>query len=90
MFFALILRLVVGITNYERGYNPGSTIITVWEGFYDTLLIKEKRKEIDEVKRIFDLDRRFIITVSLRLAQSCLFASYSVSRWKTTELQINY
>jgi len=26
---ALCLRLVVAITNYERGDNPGSTIITV-------------------------------------------------------------
>jgi hypothetical protein len=29
VFFALCLRLVVAITNYERGDNPGSTIITV-------------------------------------------------------------
>ena len=28
-FLALCLRLVVAITNYERGDNPGSTIITV-------------------------------------------------------------
>ncbi|MFT4909271.1 MAG: hypothetical protein ACI9TI_000426, partial [Natronomonas sp.] len=26
---SLCLRLVVAITNYERGDNPGSTIITV-------------------------------------------------------------
>jgi len=26
---ALCVRLVVAITNYERGDNPGSTIITV-------------------------------------------------------------
>ena len=29
VFLALCLRLVVAITNYERGDNPGSTIITV-------------------------------------------------------------
>jgi hypothetical protein len=29
LFLALYLRLVVAITNYERGDNPGSTIITV-------------------------------------------------------------
>ncbi|SDG35067.1 transposase [Halorientalis regularis] len=29
VFFALCLRLVVVITNYERGDNPGSTVITV-------------------------------------------------------------
>jgi len=28
-FLALCLRLVVAITNYERGDNPGSTVITV-------------------------------------------------------------
>lgn len=29
MFLALCLRLVVVITNYERGDNPGSTITTM-------------------------------------------------------------
>ena len=29
VFLALCLRLVVSITNYERGDNPGSTVITV-------------------------------------------------------------
>ena len=29
VFLALCLRLVVAITNYERGDNPGSTIIKV-------------------------------------------------------------
>ena len=29
VFLALCVRLVVAITNYERGDNPGSTIITV-------------------------------------------------------------
>ena len=29
VFLALCLRLVVAITNYERGDNPGSTIIRV-------------------------------------------------------------
>jgi hypothetical protein len=29
VFLALCLRLVVAITNYERGNNPGSTVITV-------------------------------------------------------------
>jgi len=29
VFLALCLRLVIAITNYERGDNPGSTIITV-------------------------------------------------------------
>jgi len=29
MILALCLRLVVAISNYERGDNPGSTIITV-------------------------------------------------------------
>ena len=29
VFLALCLRLVVAITNYERGDNPGSTVITV-------------------------------------------------------------
>jgi len=29
VFLALCLRLVVAITNYERGDRPGSTIITV-------------------------------------------------------------
>ncbi|MFC6873758.1 transposase, partial [Halobellus marinus] len=29
VFLALCLRLVLAITNYERGDNPGSTIITV-------------------------------------------------------------
>jgi len=29
VFLALCLRLVVAITNYERGDNPGSTISTV-------------------------------------------------------------
>ena len=29
VFLSLCLRLVVAITNYERGDNPGSTIITV-------------------------------------------------------------
>jgi hypothetical protein len=29
VFLALCLRLIVAITNYERGDNPGSTIITV-------------------------------------------------------------
>ena len=29
LFLALCLRLVISITNYERGDNPGSTIITV-------------------------------------------------------------
>jgi len=37
VFLALCLRLVVAITNYERGDNPGSTVITVSELFYDTL-----------------------------------------------------
>jgi hypothetical protein len=29
VFLALCLRLVVAIINYERGDNPGSTVITV-------------------------------------------------------------
>jgi hypothetical protein len=29
VFLSLCLRLVVAITNYERGDNPGSTVITV-------------------------------------------------------------
>ena len=29
VFLSLCLRLIVAITNYERGDNPGSTIITV-------------------------------------------------------------
>jgi len=29
VYFALCLRLVIAITNYERGDNPGSTVITV-------------------------------------------------------------
>ena len=29
VFLALCLRLVVAITNYERGYDPRSTAITV-------------------------------------------------------------
>jgi len=29
VFLSLCLRLVVAITNYERGYDPGSTVITV-------------------------------------------------------------
>jgi len=29
VFLSLCLRLVIAITNYERGDNPGSTIITV-------------------------------------------------------------
>jgi hypothetical protein len=37
-YLALCLRLVAAITNYERGDNPGSTIITVCEQFYDTLV----------------------------------------------------
>jgi hypothetical protein len=40
VFLALCLRLVVAITNYERGDNPGSTIISVWELFYDILVIR--------------------------------------------------
>ena len=28
-YLALCLRLIVAITNYERGDNPGSTVITV-------------------------------------------------------------
>ncbi|WP_092902958.1 transposase [Halostagnicola kamekurae] len=39
VFLALCLRLVVAITNYERGDNPGSTIITVREEFYNTLSV---------------------------------------------------
>lgn len=34
VFLALCLRLVA-ITNYERGDNPRSAVITVWEEFYD-------------------------------------------------------
>jgi len=29
VFLALYLRLVVALTNYERGDSPGSTIITM-------------------------------------------------------------
>lgn len=29
VFLALCLRLIVAIINYERGDNPGSTLITV-------------------------------------------------------------
>jgi hypothetical protein len=42
VFLALCLRLVVAITNYERGDNLGSTIITAWEEFYDTLYCHTK------------------------------------------------
>ncbi|SMO87188.1 hypothetical protein SAMN06264867_112102 [Halorubrum cibi] len=38
-FFALCLRLVVAITDYESGDNPGSTVITVWELFHDILCV---------------------------------------------------
>ena len=37
VFLGLCLRLVVAITNYERGDNPGSTVITVRRLFYDIL-----------------------------------------------------
>ena len=37
VFLGLCLRLVVAITNYERGDNPGSTVITVRGLFYDIL-----------------------------------------------------
>lgn len=30
----------VAITNYERGGNPGSTVITVRERFHDTLVTR--------------------------------------------------
>jgi hypothetical protein len=38
IFFELCPRLIVAITNYERGGHPGGTIITVWKEFYDTLI----------------------------------------------------
>lgn len=43
VFPVLCLRLIVVITNYERGDDPGSTVITVWEDFYDTLLLQPVR-----------------------------------------------
>jgi len=39
VFLALCLRLAVALTNYERGDNLESTIITVCEVFCDTLFL---------------------------------------------------
>jgi len=35
VFLALCLRLVVAITNFERGDDPGREKLRLWDGFYD-------------------------------------------------------